>query len=92
MVVVSILSVGAFVAFFFYHRVVMTRFERSLINFEAELDYMEEVVQTTRLHIAELELMMIPRSKTVPAKRPAKKRGRPVNPNSIRQKKMKAGK
>ena len=92
MVVVSILSVGAFVAFFFYHRVVMTRFERSLINFESELDYMEEVVQTMRLHISEMELEQIRRSKTVAAKRPAKKRGRPVNPDSIRQKKLKGGK
>ena len=92
MVVVSILSVGAFIAFFFYHRVVMTRFETSLFNFEAELDYMEEVVQTMRLHISEMELAQIRKSKTVPAKRPAKKRGRPVNPDSIRQKKMKAGK
>ena len=89
MVVVSILSVGAFVAFFFYHRVVMTKFETSLFNFEAELDYMEEVVQTMRLHISEMELEQIRRSQV---KRTAKKRGRPVNPNSVRQKKMKASK
>jgi hypothetical protein len=89
MVVVSILSVGALVAFFFYHRVVMTKFERSLINFEAELDYMEDVIQTTRLHVSEMELAQIRRSQV---KKAAKKRGRPVNPNSVRQKKMKAGK
>jgi hypothetical protein len=92
MVVVSILSVGALVAFFFYHRVVMTKFERSLINFEAELDYMEDVIQTVRLHIAEMEINQIRRSRTAPAKKSDKKRGRPVNPNSVRQKKLKGGK
>jgi hypothetical protein len=67
----------------------MTKFETSLFNFEAELDYMEEVVQTMRLHISEMELEQIRRSQV---KRTAKKRGRPVNPNSVRQKKMKASK
>jgi hypothetical protein len=89
MVVLSILSVGAFVAFFFYHRHIITKLEYSLLNIEAELDYMEEVVQTMRLHISEMELEQIRRSQV---KRTAKKRGRPVNPNSVRQKKMKAGK
>jgi hypothetical protein len=89
MVVLSILSVGAFVAFFFYHRYVITKFEYSLLNLEAELDYIEEVIQTMRLHISEMELAEIRRSQV---KRTAKKRGRPVNPDSIRQKKMKAGK
>jgi type II secretory pathway component PulJ len=89
MVVVSILSVGAFVAFFFYHRYIITKIEYSLLNLEAEIDYMEEVVQTMRLHISEMELAQIRRSQV---KRTAKKRGRPVNPDSIRQKKMKGGK
>jgi len=92
MVVVSILSVGALVAFFFYHRYIITKLEYSLLNIEAELDYMEDVMQTVRLHIAEIEVNQIRKSKTVPAKKTAKKRGRPVNPNSVRQKKMKAGK
>ena len=70
----------------------MTKFERSLINFEAELDYMEDVIQTVRLHIAEMEINQIRRSRTAPAKKSDKKRGRPVNPNSVRQKKMKGGK
>ena len=89
MVVVSILSVGAFVAFFFYHRYIITKLEYSLLNIEAELDYMEDVMQTMRLHISEMELAQIRRSQV---KKAAKKRGRPVNPNSVRQKKMKAGK
>jgi hypothetical protein len=89
MVVLSILSVGALVAFFFYHRYVITKFEYSLLNLEAELDYIEEVIQTMRLHISEMELAQIRRSQV---KKAAKKRGRPVNPNSVRQKKMKAGK
>ena len=53
---------------------------------------MEDVMQTVRLHIAEIEVNQIRKSKTVPAKMSGKKRGRPVNPNSVRQKKMKVGK
>jgi hypothetical protein len=88
MVVLSIVLISALVAFFLYHRLVINKIENSLINFEAELDYMEEVVQTMRLHISEMELAQIRRSQV---KKAAKKRGRPVNPNSVRQKKMKAG-
>jgi uncharacterized transporter YbjL len=91
MVVVSILSVGALVAFFFYHRVVITRFERGMIELEAHLDYCEAAIDTVRFQVAEMEVNQIRRSKTVPAKKSGKKRGRPVNPNSIRQKKMKGG-
>ena len=91
MVVVSILSVGALVAFFFYHRYIITKLEYSLLNIEAELDYMEDVMQTVRLHIAEIEVNQIRRSRTAPAKKSDKKRGRPVNPDSIRQKKLKGG-
>jgi len=92
MVVLSIVLISALAAFFLYHRLVITKIENSLINFEAELDYMEDVIQTTRLHVSEMELAQIRKSKTVPAKISSKKRGRPVNPNSVRQKKMKAGK
>lgn len=92
MLVASILSVGALVAFFFYHRVVMTKFERSLINFEAELDYMEDVIQTVRLHIAEMEINQIRRSQVKKTVKTVKKAGRPVNPNSARQKKLKGDK
>jgi hypothetical protein len=87
MLAVSILSGGICIALFFYHRAVMIRLERTLLNFEAELDYMEDVLQTVRKQITELERIMTPRSQV---KKAAKKRGRPVNPNSVRQKKMKA--
>ena len=90
MLVVSILSVGALVAFFFYHRYIITKFEYSLLNLEAEIDYVEDVIQTMRLHISEMEVNQLRRSQIL--KKTAKKRGRPVNPNSVRQKKMKAGK
>jgi hypothetical protein len=89
MVVLSIVLISALVAFFLYHRLVITKLEQSLANFEAELDYMEDVIQTTRLHVSEMELAQIRRSQV---KKAAKKRGRPVNPNSVRQKKMKASK
>ncbi len=88
MVVLSIVLISALFAFFLYHRIVITKLEQSLANFEAELDYMEDVIQTTRLHVSEMELAQIRRSQV---KKAAKKRGRPVNPNSVRQKKMKAG-
>jgi type II secretory pathway component PulJ len=91
MLVVSILSVGALIAFFFYHRVIITRLEASMHNVVAELDYFDEVVQTIRGHITEMEANQIRRSKTIAIKKSSKKRGRPVNPNSIRQKKMKGG-
>jgi hypothetical protein len=87
MLVVSIAALGGLVAFFFYHKVVMIKLERTLLNFEAELDYMEDVLQTVRKQVTDLERMMTPRSQV---KKAAKKRGRPVNPNSVRQKKMKA--
>ncbi len=37
-----ITAMGGLVAFFFYHRAIVTRLERSLANFEAELDYIEQ--------------------------------------------------
>ncbi len=88
MLVVSIVSVGALVAAFFYHRHVITKLEYSLLNLEAEIDYIEDVLLTVRNQTNELERMMTHRSQV---KRTAKKRGRPVNPNSIRQKKLKGG-
>jgi len=87
MLVVSIVSVGALIAFFLYHRYVITKLEYSLLNLEAEIDYLEDVLQTVRNQTNELERMMTPKSQV---KKTAKKRGRPVNPNSVRQKKMKA--
>jgi hypothetical protein len=83
---VAILAVGGFIAFFFYHRVIITRFERSMINFEAQLDYMEDVIQLIRLQYTELDKMVTRRSQV--KKTPKKKVGRPMNPNSIRQKKL----
>ena len=89
MVFLSIAALGGLVIFFFYHKVVITRLETTFINFEAELDYMEDVIQTVRKQVTELERMTTPRSQV---KKTTKKRGRPVNPNSVRQKKMKASK
>ena len=83
---VVITAVGGFVAFFFYHRVIITRIETSMINFEAELDYMEDVVMNLRKQCSELESMVAPRSQV--KKSFKRKRGRPMNPNSIRQKKL----
>ena len=90
MEVAVITAVGGLVAFFFYHRFLITKFEQSLLNFEAELDYMEDVINLMRVQYVELEKMITPRSQT---KKPAKKkRGRPMNPNSARQKKLRAEK
>ena len=89
MLSVAILAVGGFVAFFFYHRVMVTRLEKGMIELEAHLDYCEEAIDTVRFQLAEIEVNQIRRSQV---KKTAKKRGRPVDPNSIRQKKMKAGK
>lgn len=90
MVFAVITAVGGLIAFFFYHRAVVTRFEQSLLNFEAELDYMEDVLQLMRLQYTELEKMVTPRSQVKRA--PKMKVGRPVNPNSVRQKKMRGEK
>jgi hypothetical protein len=88
MVVVSIVSVGALIAFFFYHRVVITRLEGAMTSIIAELDYFDDVIRSIRLQVSDVERILTPRSQV---KKAAKKRGRPVNPNSIRQKKMKGG-
>lgn len=92
MVFAVITAVGGLIAFFFYHRAVVTRFEQSLLNFEAELDYMEDVIQLLRVQYSELDRMLAPRSEV---KKMSKKKagpGRPVNPNSVRQKKMRGEK
>lgn len=85
----AITAVGGLVAFFFYHRGVVTKLEQSLANFEAELDYIEDVLQLMRLQYTELEKMVTPRSQVKRVANTAKKRGRPMNPNSARQKKLK---
>lgn len=84
MVFVTIMVSGLFVIFFFYHRIVITKFERHLAKFQAELDYFDEAFLDSRLEFIELEKMVNCMSyikKTV-------KRGRPVNPSSIRQKNL----
>lgn len=90
MVFAAITAMGGLVAFFFYHRLVVTKFEKSLANFEAELDYIEDVLQLMRLQYTELEKMVTPRSQV--KKAPKKKIGRPMNPNSARQKKLRGEK
>ena len=90
MVFAAITAMGGLVAFFLYHRIVVTKFEQSLANFEAELDYIEEVLQLMRLQYIELEKMMTPRSQV---KKTAKRKvGRPMDPNSARQKKLRGEK
>lgn len=89
MVFVAIAAMGGLVAFFLYHRIVVTKLEQSLANFEAELDYIEDVLQLMRLQYTELEKMVTPRSQVKRSANTAKKRGRPMNPNSARQKKLK---
>ena len=92
MVFAAITAVGGLIAFFFYHRVIVTRLERSMVNFEAQLDYMEDVIQLIRLQYTELDKMITPRSQV---KKTGKKKagpGRPVNPNSVRQKKLRGEK
>jgi len=90
MVFAVITAVGGLVAFFFYHITVVRRFEQSLLNFEAELDYIEDVLQLMRVQYAELDKMMTPKSQI--KKTFKKKVGRPVNPNSVRQKKLRGNK
>ena len=90
MLFVTITAVGGFVAFFFYHRMMVTKLEQSLMNFEAELDYIEDVLQTVRIQITEVERVVFRRSRVKPAVKSAKKAGRPMNPNSARQKKLNA--
>lgn len=90
MVFATITAIGGFVVFFLYHRIVVTKFENSLANFEAELDYIEDVLQDVRLKYIELEKIMTPRSYVKRA--PKKNSGRPTNPNSARQKKLNGGK
>ena len=95
MVFATITAVGGFVVFFLYHRIMVTKFEKSLANFEAELDYIEDVLQSVRLKYIELEKMMIPRSyvkRSYVKKAPKKNVGRPTNPDSARQKKLNGGK
>ena len=90
MLFAAITAMGGLVAFFFYHRAIVTRLERSLANFEAELDYIEDVLQLLRLQYTELDKMVTRRSQVKRA--PKMKVGRPVNPNSVRQKKLRGEK
>lgn len=83
---VAVVILAGVVAFqFIYGRYKLNRLEDSMINFEAELDYIEDVLDTLRRDYSRIIINEISRSKSVKSK---KKAGRPVNPNSIRQKKM----
>lgn len=90
MVLVSIMALGGLVAFFFYHRAVTIRLENSLLNFEAELDYMEDVLQLMRVQYSELDKKLSTKSQA--KKAPKRSVGRPMNPNSARQKKLRGEK
>lgn len=88
MVFLALTAMLAMVAFFFYHRLIVMRLERYLQNFETEIDYLEDAIKHLRNQFEEKSLKVSIKS-TKPAKR---KRGRPINPNSIRQRKLKGGK
>ena len=86
----SVIILAAFVVVqFIYTRRKMNKLEDGMINLEAELDYMQDVVQTLRKDYSRIVIDSIKRPKPIKAKRKA---GRPVNPNSIRQKKMRGEK
>ena len=86
----SVIILAAFVVVqFIYTRRKMSKLEDGMINLEAELDYMQDVVQTLRKDYSRIVIDSIKRSKPIKSK---KKIGRPVNPNSIRQRKMRGEK
>jgi hypothetical protein len=91
MVFTTITAIGGFVAFFFYHRLIVGRLERGLYALEAHLDYNDEVLDMLRQHTSEMlgqmEASLVRKAKRTPKNN--KKLGRPVNPNSVRQKKLK---
>lgn len=86
--VVLFLLGGALVMMFHNFRKI-NRLEDGVISLEAELDYVQDVVQTLRKDYSRMVMDSIRRSKPVKAKRKA---GRPINPNSVRQKKIRGEK
>lgn len=82
MLYLSIMAVGGLVAFFFYHRITVNRFEISLLNLESELDYLSDKLQINSQRLTIIE------NPKIKSKTSTRKVGRPRNPNSTRQKKL----
>lgn len=89
MEVLVVILLGAVAFQFIYGRYRLNKLEDSMINFEAELDYTQDVIDGIRKEQTRMLLNELRHSKPVKSKRKA---GRPVNPNSVRQKKMRGEK
>lgn len=88
----SVIILAAFVVVqFIYTRRKMSKLEDGMINLEAEIDYIQDVVQMLRKDYSRIVIDSIRRSKPVKSKRKPGP-GRPVNPNSVRQRKMRGEK
>ena len=72
-------------AWYSYHKI--SKIEDGMISLEAEIDYLEDVVQMLRKDQSRMFMENIRRSKPVKTKRKPGP-GRPVNPNSARQQRL----
>jgi hypothetical protein len=86
----AVIILAGLVAFqFIYGRYRLNKLEDGMINFEAELDYTQDVIDTIRKEQLRVLMNDVRRSKPVKSR---KGLGRPVNPNSVRQKKLRGDK
>lgn len=89
MEVLVVILLGAVAFQFIYGRCRLNKLEDSMINFEAELNYTQDGIDSIRREQTRMLLNDLRHSKPVKSKR---KVGRPVNLNSVRQKKMRGEK
>lgn len=88
MLFVTIAALGSLVAFFFYHKTVVMRLKNDLMDIEY-IDSLIEVLKVEQAHVEE-SIKMLAASQEASKKTGKKKRGRPVNPNSAHQKRLRA--
>jgi uncharacterized protein (DUF2147 family) len=88
MLFVTIAALGSLVAFFFYHKTVVMRLKNDLMDMEVIND-MIELLKLDQAHM-ESSIKMITATQEANKKTRKKKKGRPVNPNSTHQKRLRA--
>jgi hypothetical protein len=88
MLLLTIAAVSTLVAFFFYHRTIVMKLQHACMNLETNFEFMEHIIEMLRMQQAEMEKAVAINS--VSQKANKKKKGRPVNPNSAHQKRLRA--
>lgn len=100
MVFLTITAITGFIAFFFYHRIFVLRLQHAVdllqSDFASNISKLDARVKGLQLDQIKLQQrILMTQASSIPVKKTNKRKpgpGRPINPNSVRQRKMRGEK